>query len=93
MVTEIRTALPVPAGTGLQLELSDGKSVTGVVRTVMDGTLTVVLSDDGPKLDDPVTAYLDDGTEVGDLTDLYSVHFFHGISNAMMMAAAAPNTM
>ena len=65
MVTEIRTALPVPAGTGLRLELSDGKSVTGVVRTVMDGKLTVVLSDDGPVLGDPVTAYLDDGTEVG----------------------------
>ena len=59
MVTEIRTALPVPAGTGLRLELSDGKSVTGVVRTVMDGRLTVVLSDDGPVLGDPVTAYLD----------------------------------
>ena len=72
MVTEIRTALPVPAGSGLRLELSDGKSVTGVVRTVMDGKLTVVLSDDGPKLGDPVTAYLDDGTEVG--TGILQVH-------------------
>lgn len=72
MVTEIETALSVPAGSGLRLELSDGKSVTGVVRTVMDGKLTVVLSDDGPKLGDTVTAYLDDGTEVG--TGILRVH-------------------
>ncbi|MER2152241.1 MAG: hypothetical protein ABS900_11565, partial [Candidatus Limivicinus sp.] len=39
---------------------------------VMDGKLTVVLSDDGPKLGDPVTAYLDDGTEVG--TGILQVH-------------------
>lgn len=65
METEIETDLPVPAGTGLRLELSDGKSVTGVVRTVMDRKLTVVLSDDGPMLGDLATAYLDDGTEVG----------------------------
>ena len=38
----------------------------------MDGKLTVVLSDDGPKLGDPVTAYLDDGTEVG--TGILQVH-------------------
>ena len=72
MVTEIETALPVPAGTALRLQLSDGKSVTGVVKTVLDGKLTVTLSDDGPQLGDTATAYTEDGTEVG--TGILQVH-------------------
>ncbi|MBR4473806.1 MAG: HlyD family efflux transporter periplasmic adaptor subunit [Oscillospiraceae bacterium] len=65
MVTEIETGLPVPAGTALNLQLSDGKTVTGIVKTVLDGKLTVTLSDDGPKLGDTVTAFTKDGVELG----------------------------
>ena len=65
MVTEIKTAVPVPAWTALTLWLSDGKTVTGRVQTVLNGKLTVTLSDDGPQLGDTVTAFTEDGAEVG----------------------------
>ena len=65
MAADIETAVPVPAGAALQLRLSDGKTVTGRVETVLEGKLTVTLSDDGPLPDETVTAFTADGTEVG----------------------------
>ena len=65
MTTEIETSVPVPAGAPLQIRLSDGKTVTGRVESVLEDRLIVTLSDDGPLLDDIVTAFTDSGKEVG----------------------------
>ncbi len=65
MVTEIQSDVPVRAGGSLILKLPDGKELIGRVETALEGKLTVTLTDDGPVLGDRVTAYTEEGTEVG----------------------------
>ena len=65
MVTEIQSKIPVRVGGSLKLKLPDGKEVIGRVETALEGRLTVTLTDDGPRLGDRVTAYTEDGQEVG----------------------------
>ena len=65
MVSEIRTDRPVEAGTRVNVRLPDGTEVPGRVETAMEHMIRVTLSDDGPCIGDPVTAYATDGTEIG----------------------------
>jgi len=65
MVSEIRTDRPVEAGTRVNVRLPDGTEVPGRVETAMEHMIRVTLSDDGPCIDDPVTVYATDGTEIG----------------------------
>ena len=72
MVTEIPSDLPVEAGTRVNVKLPDGSEVPGRVETVMDHMIRVTLSDDGPRIGDPVTVYATDGAEIG--SGLLAVH-------------------
>ena len=65
MMTELETDVPVRMGQGLTLKFSDGRELPGRVESSLNGRLTVTLTDDGPQLGETVTAYADDGTEVG----------------------------
>ena len=72
MVAEVPTDQPVEAGNRVKVELPDGTEVPGRVETAMDHMLRVTLSDDGPRIGDPVTVYAIDGTEIG--SGLLAVH-------------------
>ena len=72
MVTEIPTDRPVEAGTRVNVKLPDGTEAAGRVETAMDHMIRVTLSDDGPRIGDPVTVYTTDGTEIG--SGLLAVH-------------------
>ena len=72
MVTEIPTDRPVEAGTRVNVKLPDGTEVPGRVETAMDHMIRVTLSDDRPRIGDPVTVYTTDGTEIG--SGLLAVH-------------------
>ena len=72
MVSEIPTDLPVEAGDRLNVRLPDGTEVPGRVETAMDHMIRITLSDDGPRIGDPVRVYTTDGTEIG--TGLLAVH-------------------
>ena len=72
MVTEIPTDRPVEAGTRVSVKLPDGTEAAGRVETAMDHMIRVTLSDDGPRIGDPVTVYTTDGAEIG--SGLLAVH-------------------
>ena len=72
MVTEIPTDRPVEAGTRVNVKLPDGTEAAGRVETAMDHMIRVTLSDDGPRIGDPVTVYTTDGAEIG--SGLLAVH-------------------
>ena len=72
MVTEIPTDRPVDAGSRVKVKLPDGTEVPGRVETAMDHKIRVTLSDDGPRIGDPVTVYTTDGAEIG--SGLLAVH-------------------
>ena len=72
MVTEIPNELSVEAGERVNVKLPDGTEVPGRIETVMDQMIRVTLSDDGPRIGDPVTVYTTDGTEIG--SGLLAVH-------------------
>ena len=72
MVTEIPTDRPVEAGSRVNVKLPDGTEVPGRVETAMDHMIRVTLSDDGPRIGDPVTVYTTDGAEIG--SGLLAVH-------------------
>ena len=72
MVTEIPNELPVEAGERVNVKLPDGTEVPGRIETVMDHMIRVTLSDDGPRIGDPVTVYTTDGAEIG--SGLLAVH-------------------
>lgn len=72
MVSEIPTDRPVEAGTRVNVKLPDGTEAAGRVETAMDHMIRVTLSDDGPRIGDPVTVYTTDGTEIG--SGLLAVH-------------------
>ena len=72
MVSEIPTDCPVEAGSCVNVKLPDGTEVPGRVETAMDHMIRVTLSDDGPRIGDPVTVYTTDGTEIG--SGLLAVH-------------------
>ena len=65
MVTEIRTDRDVAAGAKVHLRLPDGTEKDGRVETVLEGTLRITLSDDGPVPGDSVTAFSESGEELG----------------------------
>ena len=65
MAAEVETELPVRAGESVTVVQSDGKELPGRVETALEGILTVVLTDDSPKLGDSVTIYRQDGNRVG----------------------------
>ena len=72
MVTEITTDKDVSPGAKVRVQLSDGKQKDGRVETVLEGTLRVTLTDDGPLLGDSVTVLSQNGEELG--TGKLSVH-------------------
>lgn len=72
MVTEIPTDRPVDAGSRVNVKLPDGTEVPGRVETAMDHMIRVTLSDDGPRIGDPVTVYTTDGAEIG--SGLLAIH-------------------
>ena len=72
MVSEIPADLPIEAGDRMNVRLPDGTEVPGRVETAMDHMIRITLSDDGPRIGDPVTVYTTDGTEIG--TGLLAVH-------------------
>lgn len=72
MVSEIPTDRPVEAGTRVNVKLPDGTEVPGRVETAMDHMIRVTLSDDGPRIGDPVTVYTTDGAEIG--SGLLAIH-------------------
>ena len=72
MVTEIPNELSVEAGERVNVKLPDGTEVPGRIETVMDHMIRVTLSDDGPRIGDPVTVYTMDGAEIG--SGLLAVH-------------------
>ncbi len=65
MMTEIRTDRDVAAGAKVHLRLPDGTEKDGRVETVLEGTLRITLSDDGPVPGDSVTAFSESGEELG----------------------------
>lgn len=72
MVTEIPTDRPVEAGTRVSVKLPDGTEAAGRVETAMDHMIRVTLSDDGPRIGDPVKVYTTEGAEIG--SGLLAVH-------------------
>lgn len=52
-------------GGSVTVVLSDGEEVTGSVESVVGGTATILLTDDGPENSETVTVLADDGTELG----------------------------
>lgn len=59
MAVDLQTEQAAP-GDEVTVTLSDGKSVKGTVDSVIAGTATVLLTDDGPKYDEEVTVTLGD---------------------------------
>ena len=72
MVTKVRTDLPIKAGDGLTVRLSDGQEVPARVESKLDGVLSVILSDKGPAVGEVVTVLTGDGAVVG--TGALDVH-------------------
>lgn len=72
MMTRISPEQPVKAGTPLTVRLSDGTEVPGMVEYELDGVISVIISDNGPKLGDAVTVLDRDGKTVG--SGLLEVH-------------------
>ena len=72
MVTRVSPGQPVKAGTPLTVRLSDGTEVPGMVEYELDGVISVIISDNGPKLGDAVTVLDRDGKTVG--SGLLEVH-------------------
>lgn len=52
-------------GGSVTVVLADGKEVTSSVESVVGGTATILLTDDGPENGETVTVLADDGTELG----------------------------
>ena len=72
MVAEVPTDQPVEAGSRVNVKLPDGTEVPGRIETAMDHVIRVTLSDDGPRIGDPVTVYTTDGAKIG--SGLLAVH-------------------
>ncbi len=72
MVTRVLPGQPVKAGTPLTVRLSDGTEVPGMVEYELEGVISVIISDNGPKLGDAVTVLDRDGKTVG--SGLLEVH-------------------
>lgn len=56
------------AGDSVTVTLSDGDTVTGTVESVVNGTATILVTDNGPLYGDAVTVAAEDGTELGSST-------------------------
>ena len=64
MAVDIKTDA-VAVGNSVSVKLSNGKKVSGTVESVVDGTATVLISDNGPEYEDEVTVLNSDGSELG----------------------------
>ena len=64
MAVDIETdALAV--GDSVAVKLSDGKEVDGTVESVLAGTATILVTDNGPKFEEAVTVLNEEGAELG----------------------------
>ena len=72
MVTKVYTDLPIKAGDGLTVRLSDGQEVPARVESKLDGVLSIILSDEEPAVGEMVTVLTGEGTVVG--TGTLDVH-------------------
>ena len=53
------------SGDSVTVKLSDEKEISGTVEVVVDGTATILVTDNGPALDETVTVLTDAGATVG----------------------------
>ena len=64
MALDIQTQ-SLTAGDSVTVVLSDGEEVTGLVESVVDGTATILVTDNGPGYDEAVTVRNSEGVELG----------------------------
>ncbi len=64
MAVDVETDVLTPGAT-INVVLSNGKTVSGMVGYTAAGKATILVSDDGPAFDEEVTVQLEDGTEIG----------------------------
>ena len=65
MAVDFPSNAGLSAGDEVKVVLSDGAVKTGAVEKVENGTVTVTLTDNGPRLGEPVTVQSSDGTSLG----------------------------
>ena len=53
------------AGDSVTVKLSDDEEITGIVKSVVDGKATILVTDDGPEYDEAVTVLNSEGTQLG----------------------------
>ena len=64
MAVDIETDSLV-AGDRVTVQLSDEKEISGTVESAVDGTATILVTDNGPQYDDAVTVLNDECTQLG----------------------------
>ena len=64
MAVDIETEA-LAAGDTVTVTLADGTAVSGSVKSVSKGIATVLISDNGPEMDEEVSVSLEDGTTLG----------------------------
>ena len=72
MNVEFTSREPLRPGEPVRVSVEGGKTYDGRVETVLEGTVSVTLTDNGPRLGDAVTVTNSDGTPVG--TGTLTVH-------------------
>ena len=64
MAVDVETSA-LTTGDSVSVKLSDGDEITGTVESVVDGTATVLVTDNGPEFQDTATVLSTEGVELG----------------------------
>ena len=88
MALDVETAETAGPGDAVTVTLSDGTEKPGRIERRQGDTLTVTLTDDGPRVGDVVLVSLPDGTELGSGT--LRIHSALNVTAASGVVTAAP---
>ena len=79
-------------GTAVKVERADGSTIRGTVEKNVGGTATVLVTDDGPALDEEVRILSEEGEELGSGTlYIHSVFRITGFSGTVSSVSAKEN--